>query len=252
MAWVRDETGRAVGLPRVIGGIPLDEIGATGLGVAVAAEVAAPWAGLQLEGARVGVQGFGNVGRHASRFLAERGAKLVGASDHRGGLCNPDGLDLDALIAHKESGRSVSDFRGGQPMDGVDLVGIECDIWIPAARPDVLNEENVKRLKAKLILQGANIPATESAERWMHEHGILSIPDFIANAGGVICASVEYRGGNTGQALETIAETVRATTRETLERATADNLLPRRAAKEMALARVREAMRYRRSLTHAA
>lgn len=246
MAWVKDEIGRAVGLPRVIGGIPLDEIGATGLGLAVAAEVAAPTVGLDLREARVAIQGFGAVGQHAARFLCERGARLVAASDSRSAIYHPDELDVNALIRHKQSGRSVGDFPEGTSLERDALVGVACDIWIPAARPDVLTEANVRQLQAKLILQGANIPATEGAERWLHEHGTLSIPDFIANAGGVICAAVEYHGGNQQQALATIAEKIRQNTQETLDLAKREKLLPRQAAIKLARSRIEEAMRLRR------
>lgn len=246
MAWVEDEIDRAVGLPRVIGGIPLDEIGATGVGVAVAAEVAAPEAGISLAGARVAVEGFGAVGQHAARFLAARGARLVAASDSRGAIHEPAGLPIDALIAHKRAGRPLSGFAGGRPIAREALVGVPCDIWIPAARPDTLTADNVKDLEARLVIQGANIPATGPAEEWMHAHGILSIPDFIANAGGVICAAIEYHGGTEAHALAVIEERIRANTRETLERAHADRVPPRHAAVRMATARVREAMGYRR------
>ena len=246
MAWVKDEIGRAVGLPRVLGGIPLDEIGATGLGLAVAAEEAAPEAKLRLDGSRVAVEGFGAVGQHAARFLAKRGARLVAASDSQGGIHDPDGLDVDALIAHKRTGRALSGFPGGRPIGIADLVAVPCDIWIPAARPDTLTADNVPRLQAKLILQGANIPATEDAEQWMYSHGIVNVPDFIANAGGVICAAVEYHGGTQTQAFTAIEERIRANTVETLDRARAHRLLPREAAIEMARSRVQEAMRYRR------
>jgi glutamate dehydrogenase (NAD(P)+) len=101
MAWVEDEIGRSVGLPREIRGIPLDEIGATGFGLAVAAEVAQEFSGVGLRGARVAVQGFGAVGRHAARFLAGKGAQLAAASDSKGAVHDPDGLDLGRLEAHK-------------------------------------------------------------------------------------------------------------------------------------------------------
>jgi len=247
MAWIGDEIARVVGLPRVLGGIPLDEIGATGLGLAVAAEVAAPEAGLTLDGARVAVQGFGAVGRHASRFLAERGAKLVAASDSEGAVHLSEGLDIAALAAHKLQGASVGTFPGGRPLPRDELIAVDCDIWIPAARPDVLTRDNVSRLKAKLVLQGANIPATEDAERWMHAHHVVSVPDFIANAGGVICASVERHGGTESQSMVTIADKIRANTADVLARAMAGGLLPRQAAIEMARSRVAEAMSYRRA-----
>jgi glutamate dehydrogenase/leucine dehydrogenase len=246
MAWVKDEIGRAVGLPKVLGGIPLDEIGATGFGLAVSAEVAASYAGIELRGARVVVQGFGAVGMHAARFLAQRGAKLVAASDSRGTVADPGGLPVDALLAHKKSRQPLIAFQHGKATTTADIVGIACDFWIPAARPDVLNEQNVSFLKARVVLQGANIPATDAAEKWMHAHGILSVPDFIANSGGVICASVEYHGGTESQAMAVIEERIRGNTREVLERTRHKNCTPRHAAVEMATSRVREAQRYRR------
>jgi glutamate dehydrogenase (NAD(P)+) len=246
MAWIKDEINRVVGLPRVLGGIPLDEIGATGFGLAIAAEIAAPAVDLALEGARLAVQGFGAVGQHAARFLGERGVRLVAVSDSHGALYNPDGLDVDMLIAHKQQGSPVQTFPYGQSLDGAQLVGIDCDIWIPAARPDVLTEDNIGQLQAKLVLQGANIPATMAAERWMHAHGILSIPDFIANAGGVICAAVEYHGGTQHQAMGTIEEKIRANTAEMLAYMQEQQVLPREAAVSMARRRVEEAMRYHR------
>ena len=127
------------------------------------------------------------------------------------------------------------------------LIAVPCEIWIPAARPDTLTAENVGVLETRVVLQGANIPATEPAERWMHAHRILSVPDFIANAGGVICAAIEYHGGTQAQAFAAIEERIRANTRETLERARAEGTLPRDAATAMAHARVGEAMRYHRS-----
>lgn len=246
MAWVHDEIGRVVGLPRVLGGIPLDEIGATGFGLAVAAEVAAPRAGIDLRSARVAVQGFGAVGIHAARFLSQRGATLVAASDSGGAVLNARGLSVDELSAHKRSGRSVATFAKGAAIAGEDLVGVECDIWIPAARPDVLSEQNVDRLRARLVLQGANIPATHEAERRMHERGVVNVPDFIANAGGVICASVEYHGGTATQAMSTIEERIRTNTSDVLEESAAKKCLPRQAAENIAHSRVAEAMRYRK------
>jgi glutamate dehydrogenase (NAD(P)+) len=246
MAWVRDETGRAVGIPRVLGGIPLDEIGATGLGMAVCAEVAQEYCGIELEGARVAIQGFGAVGRHVARLLEERGTVTMAVADSQGGVFNPAGLNLAKLLKFKAEGDAVYRFPGGQPIVADDFVGIDCDIWIPAARPDVLTTANVSRLKAKLVLQGANIPATPEAEEHLHRHGILSVPDFIANAGGVICASVEYSGGTEGQALTAIEEKVRQSTRAVLGHARQSGQSPRVAAEEIAWARVKEAEGYRR------
>lgn len=246
IAWVHDEIGRAAGLPRELGGIPLDEIGATGFGVAIAAEVAQDFCDVKLAGARVAVQGFGAVGRHAARFLAERGAILVAASDSSGAIVNPKGLDVAALTSFKAEGRSVADFPGGKRLDRDAIIGVDCDILIPAAHPDVITMANVDSIRARLVLQGANIPASSEAEDRMHARGILSIPDFIANAGGVICGSVEYHGGTQSIAFQNIEEKIRTNTRAVLEVVRARKVTPRRAALDLAGERVRTAMSYRR------
>jgi len=246
MAWVHDEINRAVGIPRVLGGIPLDVIGATGLGLAVCAEVAQAYTGVDLKGARVAIQGFGAVGRHAARFLEARGTVTVAVADSQGGVFNTGGLCLADLLEFKAGGHPVHRFPQGQPVTAEDFVGVDCDIWIPAARPDALTAGNVASLKARLVLQGANIPATAEAEEFLHRNGVISIPDFIANAGGVICASVEHQGGTEQQALDTIEEKVRQSTRAVLERSRQSGQSPRAAAEEIAWARVTEAEGYRR------
>jgi len=242
MAWIREEIGRSVGLPREIGGIPLDEVGATGFGLAVCAEVAQRYAGIELKGARVALQGFGSVGQHAGRFLAERGAIVVAAADSHGAVADPAGLDLDALIALKRQGRAVADLPGAKGGDPDSIIDVECDIWIPAARPDVVRADNVGRLRTRLVLQGANIPFTPDAEAVLQQRGILTVPDFIANAGGVICASVEFQGGTQTQAFATIEEKIRTNTEAVLAEAKRSGEAPRAAAVRLAHRRVRKAM----------
>jgi glutamate dehydrogenase (NAD(P)+) len=246
MAWVRDEIGRVVALPSELGGIPLDKIGATGVGIGHVAEVAARHCDCPLAGARVVVQGFGAVGRHAARVLVEKGAVLVGAADSTGAIANPSGIDVARLSAIKAGGGRVLDYEQASHLDREAVIDIACDIWIPAARPDVIDEGNVGRLKARLVIEGANIPITPGAERILADRGVLCVPDFIANAGGVICAAMEYRGASEGAALAAVAEKLRRNTREVLEQAARRNILPREAAVEMALARVTGAMGYRR------
>jgi glutamate dehydrogenase/leucine dehydrogenase len=247
MGWIRDEIGRSVGLSKVLGGIPLDQIGATGYGLAVCAEVTQEFTDLKLEGATVVVQGFGNVGSHAARYLEERGAILVGASDLDGTVYDPKGIDVEKLSQIKRETRRVTTYDGGEKMDIDAWIDIPCDIFVPAARPDVINETNALRLKCKVVLQGANIPVTARAERILHDRGILSVPDFVANAGGVICASVEYRGGTQKQAFETIEEKIRENTEEVLKLSKAHSQIPGEAALTLAKQRVSEAMAYRRS-----
>jgi glutamate dehydrogenase (NAD(P)+) len=247
MAWVRDEIGRSVGLSKVLGGIPLDQVGATGFGLAVCAEVAQDFCGLRLDGARVVVQGYGNVGSHTARYLAQRGAVLVGASDVDGTVFDPDGIDIEELWVVKRETHRVTDYPRGQKLAREAFVDLPCDILVPAARPDALDETNVRRLTCKMVLQGANIAVTPAADRILHERGILSVPDFVANAGGVICASVEYHGGTQRRAFEAIDEKIRENTREVLERARAREQRPAEAALELAKQRVGEAMAYRRA-----
>ncbi len=246
MAWIQDEIGRSVGLPREIGGIPLDEIGATGFGLSVAAEVAQDFCDVRIDGARVATQGFGSVGKHAARFLTAKGARLVAAADSTGTVSDPMGLRIEELFDLKDTGKHLRDYTGAKVLSRDAIVGIDCDIWIPAARPDVLRADNVGQLKARLVIQGANIPVTAEAEAALHARGVLTVPDFIANAGGVICAAVEYGGGTETSALQIIEEKIRANTAEVMQIASREGIQPRSAAVRMATERVRRGMTYRR------
>jgi glutamate dehydrogenase (NAD(P)+) len=247
MAWCHDVIGRCVGMPRELGGIPLDEIGATGHGLSTAIQVACEFCDLDLKGATFAIQGFGSVGIHTARLLAAKGAVLVAAVDIHGGLADPEGLDAAALMAIKGEGGKVADLDCGQAIDRDDIIDIECDIWIPAARPDVINMDNVHRLKTKILAQGANIPASREAEECLEDRGCLILPDFIANAGGVICGAVEYQGSGEYQAMSLISDKISANTRSMLERARTQGISSRQAAEEMALHRLQRAMSYRKT-----
>ena len=246
MGWIEDEIGRAVGLPQEIGGIPLDAIGATGFGLTAAIEEASGHIGLELKGARVVVQGFGSVGKHAARFLAGKGAVLVGASDSQGTLADPEGLDVAALMALKGEGRTLQEHGRGKKLPVDAVIDLPCEIWIPAARPDVIDADNAARLSTRIVAEGANIPCTREAERLLAERGILVLPDFIANAGGVICAATEYQGGAESAAFAAIDDRIRANIRTVLADAERDRILPRAAAEALASARIYRAMRTRR------
>lgn len=241
MAYVRDEIGRAVGLPSVLGGIPLDELGATGFGLAVCAEVLAEAGLIHLDGARVIVQGMGAVGWHAAHFLAERGAKIIAVSDIQGAIWNPAGLDVAALGAHKRSVGSLTGFPGGTAMPRDDILTLDCDLLVPAAQPDVVTVDNAEKISASVILEGANIPLTAEAEAQLADRGVLCIPDVVANAGGVICAAAEYRGAGHAEAFAEIEEKIRDTTGELLDRVRRQNLSPRAAAVQMADGRLHAA-----------
>jgi len=246
MAWIKDEIGRAVGLPSAVGGIPLDELGATGWGLLHCAELAARHIGIELEGARVVIQGFGAVGKHTARFLAARGAVLVAASDTHGTIADERGIDVAVLIQLKQEGRTVCDYPSGRKLERDAIIDIDCDIWIPAARPDVIDEGNVGRLRTKLVLQGANIPLTPAAEGALYTRGVLVVPDFIANAGGVICAALEYAGATPRQAFQAIEEKIRANTTAVLAAAEKQRVAPRAAAVALTAERVHAAMKTRR------
>jgi glutamate dehydrogenase (NAD(P)+) len=192
------------------------------------------------------VQGFGAVGQHAARFLGEQGTILVGAADSKGTLYDPEGIDVGKLMELKNAGKSVLDYAGGQKLDRDAVIGLECEVWIPAARPDVITEANVDRLRTRLVAQGANIPMTPAAEKTLHERGVLCLPDFIANAGGVICGAMEYHGGWKGLVFDVVEDKIRANTEEMLRRVKREDRLPRDIAIDMALAALRKAMATRR------
>jgi glutamate dehydrogenase (NAD(P)+)/glutamate dehydrogenase (NADP+) len=245
IGYIWDEIGRGACRPRSMGGIPLDEIGATAWGVVEAAEVAAPHVGLKLEGARVAIEGFGNVGRMAAKFFEERGAVIVAASDSKGTACSDAGLSCAELTETKEKTGTVSNTSGAsrEPLEA--CLTVDCDILVPCARPDCINEANFEQVKAKLIVQGANVPATFDAEKKLHDRGILSIPCFIANAGGVICGAVEYYGGTEQEVFPTITHKIRRNVEELLWRVKKHKQYPRDAGLEMARQRILTAMKYR-------
>lgn len=245
MACIQDEIGRAVGLPRVLGGIPLDSIGATGYGVSQAARLALPATGRPLSGGTLVIQGFGNVGRPAADFLLRQGMVLTGVSDSAGAIFDPAGLPLQQLLEIKARGKSVVDLPGAKAIQAEELLALPCDLLVPAARPDIIHQGNVAQVRARVIIEGANIPVTEEAERHLHQRGVLVIPDIVANAGGVICAAVEYAGGSEREAVRRIGATLRRNTKELLERIN-KGLEPRPAALDLAEERIREAMSYRR------
>jgi glutamate dehydrogenase (NAD(P)+)/glutamate dehydrogenase (NADP+) len=234
MAWVHEEIGRAVGLPRMLGGLPLDELGMTGYGVAVAADVASEALGLPLKGARVVIQGFGNVGKAAAKFLLERGVKVIAVNDSKGTLHDSAGIDIPSLIQFVKAGGKVADSRLGESMERDALLAMESELFIPAARPDVFTELNQHLLNTQLVLEGANIPITREAAEKLHNRGVWIIPDIIANSGGVICAATEYQGLMADDAFAAIRETIQRNTKEVLRRVQEEKTLPHKAALDMA------------------
>lgn len=246
MAWIYDEIGRAIGLPRALGGVPFDEIGATGYGLAACAGAAAPFCGLTLKKAKVAIEGFGSVGRHAAKFLCQLGASLVAASDRGGTIHNPQGIDVDELAAAKAASGSVTAYPQGQKLPQAALFGLPCDLLIPAARPDSIHAGNAGSIQARLVLEGANIATTPEADAILYERGVLVVPDIVANAGGTICGAMQLQAALEEQLLARLAQQIRRNTEEVLARSQRDRKMPRRVAISLARERVQAAQIFRR------
>jgi len=248
MAIIQDEIGRAIGLHKELGGIPLDEIGVTGYGAAEAAEVAAESTGMALSGATVAIEGFGAVGQACFRSLVAKGAKVVAVSDIDGAIYNPAGLVFEELVQSDSETGVVSKtwnraYVGGEHISDARLFALDVDVLVPGARPDVITMDNVADVKARLVVEAANIPASLDAERYLAEHGATVIPDFIANAGGVIAGAVELRRGTVEESFESVRKQIRHNVEEVLAISRDEGLRPREAAEQLALRRVMVAMR---------
>ena len=178
----------AVGTPSELGGLPYDELGITGYGVAEAAECAAAYRGIDLQGATVSIQGFGAVGAFAAKFMQAKGSKVVAVSSVEGAIFDPQGLDVDRLLAlrEKQGDKALLKYSRGQRIALGKELELAVDILIPGAIGDVITEKNMKQVKAKMIVEGANFPTAEMAQKYFHQRGILVVPDFVANAGAVM------------------------------------------------------------------
>src|SRR5215204_6010447 len=203
MAWIFDTysmnkghsvLGVVTGKPIMIGGsLGRDE--ATARGALYCIRQAVQKESLRLDGMTVAVQGFGNVGLHLSRFLAEEGAKVVALSDSRSGIHNPDGIDVSAAIAHKQETGAVAGLRGAEEITNDDLVLLDVDLLAPCALEQVITGENADRVRARMICEGANGPVTPTADEILEDKGVLILPDVLANAGGVVVPYFEWVQG---------------------------------------------------------
>ncbi|WP_088279693.1 Glu/Leu/Phe/Val dehydrogenase [Ideonella sp. A 288] len=200
MAWMMDTysmnvgataTGVVTGKPINLGG-SLGRVKATGRGVFVTGREAARRLNLPIDGARVAVQGFGNVGASAAELFGQAGAKIVAAQDHTGSIFNDHGFDLSKLIPHVKATGGVAGFAGAERMVDEEFWDTRCDILIPAALEGQITADRARRLKARMVLEGANGPTMSSADDIMSERGILVVPDVICNAGGVTVSYFEW------------------------------------------------------------
>ncbi|MDP8922830.1 MAG: Glu/Leu/Phe/Val dehydrogenase [Chloroflexota bacterium] len=200
MAWIMDtysmkrgytEPGVVTGKPLVLGG-SLGREAATGRGLLVATREALQALGRSVVGARIAVQGFGNVGSNAARMLAGAGATIVAVSDVNGGLFRSDGLDVGALLRFRQEHVTIVGFPGAEPLTNDELLALGCDVLIPAALEGQLTAENADRIRAGLIVEGANGPTTAEADAILAARGIRVVPDIFANAGGVVVSYFEW------------------------------------------------------------
>jgi glutamate dehydrogenase (NAD(P)+) len=203
MAWIFDTfsmnkghsvLGVVTGKPLTIGG-SLGREEATARGGVFCLESALEKQSRSMEGLRVAVQGFGNVGSFFAKFVGELGATVVAISDSTGGVYNGNGVDVAAAFAHKRSGGSLSELKGGDRITNEELITLDCDVFAPCALEQVVTEENAADVKAKVIVEGANGPLTPAADDILESNGVLILPDVLANAGGVVVSYFEWVQG---------------------------------------------------------
>ena len=259
MAWMMDTLSmhRGMMLPAVVTGKPLAVGGsagrsdATGQGILDSIEFVADRVGLPIEGARVAVQGFGNVGEAAARLLDARGARIVAVTDVRGGARNPDGMDPVLLRQHLLATGSVAGAPGTWPITNEELLALDCDILVLAALEGQVTADNAGRVRARILAEGANGPTTPDADPILQQHGVIVIPDILCNAGGVAVSYFEWVQNR--EALPWSAEEVNArlgrmmtaAASEVWERAEHDGIDPRLAAHAIAVERVARATQVR-------
>ncbi|MFI5688484.1 Glu/Leu/Phe/Val dehydrogenase [Streptomyces sp. NPDC051636] len=254
-AIIQDELGdrgAAVGTPEHLGGVAYDRLGVTGYGVAETTDAAAQVLDLPLAGSRVAIQGFGAVGAAAARRFAELGATIVAVSTAHGAVHNPSGLNVERLLAAREEHGDHFVTRSDQgtalTTPGAELT-VDCDILVPAALQDVITSSTAHQIKAKLVVEGANLPTTPDAQVILAERGITVLPDFVANAGGVVAAAfamdARYSGfrPDTSEIFATISTKLRANTTTVITEAQRRETTTHAAGRALAEERVRTAMR---------
>jgi glutamate dehydrogenase/leucine dehydrogenase len=200
MAWIMDTYSQFKGylVPEVVTGKPIEVGGsegredATGRGAAICAREAVKHLGIDMRCLRVAVQGFGKVGKAAAKILHQMGCKIIAVSDSSGGIFDEKGLDLTAVLEHKEKTGRLSGFKDGADITNDELLELECDVLVPAALENQITEENAADIKAKIIVEGANGPSTPEAREILNKRGVFIVPDILANAGGVVVSYFEW------------------------------------------------------------
>ncbi|MSU60288.1 MAG: Glu/Leu/Phe/Val dehydrogenase [Candidatus Staskawiczbacteria bacterium] len=253
MAWFVGATGNwksATGKPatlcmKVFGkkgekcGIP-HEFGSTGWGVAQSTKTAAEVMGIDIKGATIAIHGFGNVGTFAYTYLTEMGAKVVLIADKDGAVYSAKGFNPVIMKDIIKNKKPVTAYRGAKKVKSEDFWKIPVDILIPASVTDVIHDKNKKFISTKLIVEAGNIPMQERIEEELFKKGIMFVPDFVANAGGVISSYAEYRGYNPKKMFDTVKEKIIKTTALVMKKSLKDKINPRKVGMEVARKRVVE------------
>jgi glutamate dehydrogenase (NAD(P)+) len=260
MAWMMDEYGKLHGhTPAIVTGKPISLGGsygreaATGRGLVYMFREAAPALELRPEDTRVVVQGFGNVGSWAARLMHQLGCRIVGIADSRGAIHAEEGLDPGALHEHVVGGGSLGEFdgEGVERIDGDELIGLECEVFIPAALGGMIHRDNADRLRARMVIEGANSPTTPKADEILTDKGVHVIPDVMANAGGVVVSyfewvqNLQHFSWDEREVNEKLGAIMRRAYREVAARASEDDVPLRVAAYQTGIERVVEAARTR-------
>jgi glutamate dehydrogenase (NAD(P)+) len=259
MAWIMDTysmhmrqtvTSVVTGKPISLGG-SAGRREATGRGIRVVCLEALRHLNMPVEGCRIIVQGFGNVGSNAAHLLMEAGCKIIGVAEYDGGIYNPNGIDILALTEYKQRNSSIVGFRGAEAMESSSLLTTPCDILIPAATENVITSRNAARIQAKIVCEGANGPTTAVADDILADEGIFIVPDILANAGGVTASYFEWVQDRQGYfwkeelVNERLEEMMKASFEHVVHYSQAHDVNNRIAAYMLAMDRVADAIRQR-------
>jgi len=243
MGWFAKANGdmqSCTGKPAKLKGLP-HELGSTGFGVYHATLVALQHKKINIGNARIAIEGFGNVGFFAGKFLSEHGAKIVAVSDSSGVIYNKDGLDFRELAKVKKERGRVTEYKNGKKLLNKEIISVDADVLITAAVPDLIKQEDVGKVKAGIIVEGSNIPTTHEIEEQLIKKGKFIIPDFVANAGGVISSYCEYKGFDEKKMFKMVEEKIVKNTKLVIKNSVRHNNCIMCSAMEIAMERVRNA-----------
>jgi YD repeat-containing protein len=255
MAWMYDEYSRMVGRdsPGVITGKPISVGGslgrdaATGRGALFALDRIAHAHGWTREKIRIAVEGYGNAGSWFSVLAFQLGYRVVAVSDSKGAIYNPEGLDPRSVLDHKRASGSVVDFKAGDTIDGPDIMGVDCEVLIPAALEETLRADNADMVKANLVVEVSNYPITPEADASLNARGVTVVPDILGSAGGVVVSYLEWvqnlqrERWDEERVNHRLQELMDAATDDVVFRANTSGITQREAAYEIAVGRVAEA-----------